>query len=121
VATSCVPLFSGLLRSLELLESVGTVEARLELIRQRSQQLWQGLQEIPGVRTLLEVPPAAGLVSFVVDGHHPETLVKALGRQGTWIRSLENPACLRACTHLTTTAEEVNRLLEMLANAVAYC
>ena len=121
VATSCVPLFGGLLRSLALLESVGTVQDRLEQIRQRSHQLWQGLQEIQGVRTLLPQPPGAGLVSFVVEGRLPGDVVRELGRQGLWIRSLENPACLRACTHVTTTGEEVNQLLEALRIAKACC
>lgn len=121
VATSCVPLYGGLLRSLELLETVGTVEARLELIRQRSLQLWQGLQEIQGVRTLLQLPPGAGLVSFVVKGRLPGDVVRELGRQGLWIRSLENPECLRACTHVTTTEEEVDRLLTSLGIAKACC
>lgn len=48
-------------------------------------------------------------------GHRPEAVVRALGDQGLWIRSLDDPRCLRACVHVTTTCEEIERLLEALA------
>ncbi len=120
VATSCTPLFAGLDRSLHLLEAEGDAQARLGAIRRRSTQLWQGLQRIAGVRTLLEVPPPAGLVSFTVERPtgeplDPAAIVKRLGNQGTWLRTLESPACIRACTHLVSKAEEVERLLAQLA------
>jgi L-cysteine/cystine lyase len=115
VATSCAPLHSGLTTSLELLEGEGSEAERLVHIRARSSQLWQGLQSLPGIRTLLPEPPPAGLVSFQVDDTSPQSLVTRLGEQGLWIRSLDDPACLRACTHITTTAEEVERLLDAVA------
>jgi L-cysteine/cystine lyase len=120
VATSCTPLFAGLDSSLQLLEAEGDAGARLEVIRQRSHQLWEGLQRIGGVRTLLTVPPPAGLVSFTLAGGSgepldPATVVKRLGERGTWLRTLESPRCVRACTHLVSTAEEVEILLVQLA------
>ena len=119
VATSCTPLFAGLNHSLQLLEAEGETEARLMAIRERSVQLWQGLQRLAGVRTLLEVPPPVGLVSFTMAGPtgttmDPAAIVKRLGDQGTWLRTLESPACIRACTHLVSTADEVERLLAQL-------
>jgi L-cysteine/cystine lyase len=123
VATSCVPLCSGLACSLELLAAEGTPAERLERIRAGSHQLWHGLQQLPGVRTLLLEPPPAGLVSFVLQpGHaagsadrvnHP-AVVQALGEQGFWIRNLDDPDCLRACTHITSTPDEIEALLEAL-------
>ncbi len=120
VATSCTPLFAGLNRSLELLEAEGDAQVRLAMIRERSGQLWLGLQRIPGVSTLLQVPPPAGLVSFTMRGPggeplDPATVVDRLGSQGTWLRTLESPACIRACTHLVTTAAEVEQLLDQLS------
>ena len=120
VATSCVPLQAGLNCSLALLESEGDAGARLARIRERSGQLWLGLQRLPGARPLLEAPPPAGLVSFTLvrsDGTaiDPAVIVRALGKQGIWLRSLPDPACVRACTHLTTTEEEVERLVAALA------
>ena len=42
-----------------------------------------------------------------------------LGGQAIWLRSLDDPHCLRACTHITTTAAEVETLLGALAEALA--
>jgi L-cysteine/cystine lyase len=80
--------------------------------------VWEGLQAIPGVAALLQVPPPAGLVSFTVEGSPnagaPEAVVQALGKQGIWLRTLDDPHCVRACTHITTTAAEIEQLLEAL-------
>jgi len=117
VATSCVPLLAGLASSIDLLAAVGSSETRLARIREGSAQLWQGLQEIPGLETLLQEPPPAGLVSFRLSGHgapSPEAVVAQLGEQAIWLRSLDDPHCLRACTHITTTAAEVGLLLGAL-------
>ena len=117
VATSCVPLLAGLASSMDLLAAVGSPEIRLTQIRERSDQLWRGLQEITGLQTLLQEPPPAGLVSFQFSasgGPSPEAVVAQLGQQAIWLRSLDDPHCLRACTHITTTAEEVERLLAAL-------
>jgi L-cysteine/cystine lyase len=119
VATSCTPLFAGLDRSLALLANEGSAEERLARIRHRSGRLWQGLQHLPGVRTLLEVPPPAGLVSFTLAGLEPALVVKRLGERGIWLRKLDDPLCLRACTHITTTDEEVDQLLAALAELIA--
>jgi L-cysteine/cystine lyase len=141
VATSCTPLFAGLDQSLRLLESEGTSEERLERIRARSAQLWRGLGAIPGLTPLLMAEPPAGLVSFAVTpgtgaatdaGQTPvdgdlsahtalgseasQALVQALGDRGFWLRTLADPPCVRACTHVTTTEAEVNQLLDVLRN-----
>jgi len=117
VATSCVPLLAGLASSMDLLALEGSPESRLVLIRERSGQLWQGLQAITGLQTLLLEPPPAGLVSFTLTGNgapSPEAVVAQLGEQAIWLRSLDDPHCLRACTHITTSAEEVVMLLAAL-------
>ena len=121
VATSCTPLLAGLDHSLQLLEAEGGEEERLERIRVRSAELWRGLQDLPTARTLLPSPPPAGLVSFTLhrpDGSAiaPPAVVRGLGERGIWLRSLPDPTCLRACTHLTTTDEEVERLLLALSD-----
>jgi L-cysteine/cystine lyase len=122
VATSCVPLLAGLATSMDLLAAEGSAEARLAQIHERSGQLWQGLQAISGLETLLQAPPPAGLVSFKLTGSgapSPEAVVAQLGSQAIWLRSLDDPHCLRACIHITTTAAEVERLLGALAEARA--
>ncbi|MFZ9714344.1 MAG: aminotransferase class V-fold PLP-dependent enzyme [Vulcanococcus sp.] len=114
VATSCVPLMSGLSTSLELLAAEGDAASRLETIRQRSEQLWQGLQRNRAIRTLLPEAPPAGLVSYVLNGQNSAAVVERLGQAGLWIRRLDAPDCLRACTHITTTAAEIEALLAAL-------
>ncbi len=114
VATSCVPLMRGLLTSLELLEAEGDAASRLQSIRQRSGQLWEGLNKRGDVQTLLPEPPPAGLVSFVLTGQDSAAVVERLGKAGLWIRRLDDPDCLRACTHITTTPAEVEALLNAL-------
>jgi L-cysteine/cystine lyase len=118
VATSCSPLMAGLDRSLQLLEAEGSAAERLARIQAGSRRLWQGLQHIDGYGTLLEVPPPAGLVSFTIassaPASTPEAVVQALGEQGIWVRTLDDPSCVRACTHLTTTEAEIDHLLEAL-------
>ncbi|MEY3544522.1 MAG: hypothetical protein RLZZ247_679 [Cyanobacteriota bacterium] len=114
VATSCVPLCSGLATSLELLAQAGTPTDRIEQIRAGSRQLWRGLQPIQGIRTLLPEPPPAGLVSFTLEGQPSSAVVERLGAQGIWIRRLDDPDCLRACTHITTTDLDITALLDAL-------
>ena len=116
VATSCIPLFAGLQCSLSLLEAEGSSDERLGTITHLSGQLWEGLQGIPAARTLLQAPPPTGLVSFTLEGTKPEAVVRQLGAQGIWVRSLDHPHCLRACTHISTTSEEIALLLEALRN-----
>jgi L-cysteine/cystine lyase len=124
VATSCTPLFAGLDTSLRLLEEEGDAAGRLATIRARSLRLWRGLGQLPGAEPLLVVEPPAGLVSFRLFARNggeipPERVVRELGRGRLWLRTLAEPACVRACTHLTTTDEEVDRLLAALADLVA--
>ena len=119
VATSCAPLCSGLSSSLALLANEGTAEQRLQRIQIASDELWQGLQAIPGIRTLLPEPPPAGLVSFTLEERSTTTTVETLGAEGLWIRRLDDPDCLRACTHITTTSQEIHQLLDALQKITA--
>ncbi|MEY3462885.1 MAG: Isopenicillin epimerase [Cyanobacteriota bacterium] len=117
VATSCIPLMAGLDCSLQLLEAEGTAAARLERIRLLATTLWRDLQELPGLTTVLREPPPAGLVSFQLPGRAIEagTVVTRLGEQRIWIRSLDEPPCLRACTHITSCEAEIDQLRLALA------
>ena len=111
VATSCLPLLAGLRSSLHLLANEGTEIERLKKIQAWSSQFWNGLQSLKGVSSILEAPPPAGLVSFTLNQiTSPQEVVKILGNQGLWIRDLEDPACLRACFHITSVSEEIKML-----------
>ena len=117
VATSCVPLYAGLEQSLLLLDAEGTAEQRLGRIQQQSNKLWQGLQAMSTATPLLEVPPPAGLVSFQLGNEPPEAVVERLGQRDIWLRSLDDPHCLRACAHISTRDDEIDQLLAALANS----
>ncbi len=113
IATSCVPLLAGLRCSLELLRKEGSEIERLINIQRSSLKLWNGLNSLKDVITILEGSPPAGLISFSLSqDNHPRTIVKALGRKGIWIRNLEDPNCLRACVHITTHEDEIKALIE---------
>ena len=117
VATSCIPLGAGLRQSLQLLQDCGNASQRQERICELSSRLWHGLQQIPGVEPLLqEGPPSSGLISFQVAHQDPNQLVDSLANSGFQLRSLDNPVCLRACTHITSTETEIDLLIEHLAN-----
>ena len=120
VATSCVPLLAGLRTSLELLEQEGSTDERLATIQDLSAKLWHQLAELPGVSPLLEGAPPAGLVSFqlhpTLKPIAPTAVVKQLGEQNLWIRDLASPKCLRACTHISTTEEELRALTNRISN-----
>jgi L-cysteine/cystine lyase len=141
VATSCLPLCSGLATALELLAAEGSPEARLAGIRAASGQLWQGLQAIAGIRTVLSEPPTAGLVSFALQSAESSGLdagcppgstpgqgltakhaavVRRLAERNIWIRQLDDPDSLRACTHITTTGAEIDQFLAALTEAVSF-
>ena len=120
VATSCVPLGAGLLRSLQLLDELGTAMERQQRITALSSQLWHGLQDLAQYRTVVqEGPPASGLVSFQCDALSPEAVVDGLADQGYQLRSLADPQCVRACTHVFTTTAEVEGLLGALEGLVS--
>ncbi|KZR89919.1 aminotransferase class V-fold PLP-dependent enzyme [Synechococcus sp. MIT S9508] len=118
VATSCVPLMAGLRCSLDLLEQEGSEDKRLGQIRILSEQLWRELKSIPGVSPLLDGPPPAGLVSFQMrseaTGATPAEVVKSLGGQQLWIRDLADPVCLRACTHICTSQNDIAQLTDQI-------
>ena len=120
VATSCVPLLAGLRCSIDLLEQEGNAARRLQRIQTLSGGLWEGLSALPGVTPLLSGPPPAGLVSFQLsNGPAPATIVNQFGQQAVWIRHLDDPLCLRACTHICTTEEEVQALIMAVRNTTS--
>ena len=98
------------------MENAGSAQQRWNHIRSLSGKIWQALQGLEAVKPLLDVPPASGLVSFQIIGDvSPPEHVKQLGTQGLWIRDLADPSCLRACTHITTTDDDINALVAAIS------
>ncbi len=112
VATSCVPLLAGLRCSLELLEKESNEIERLEKIQYLSTVLWTELLNLNKAKPILKGPPPTGLVSFsVLQRNSTKKIVKLLGKENLWIRDIEDPVCLRACLHVTSTSEEIFSLV----------
>ena len=107
---------AGLRSSLQLLENEGSAPQRWDRIQNLSSKLWQALQGLASVTTLLDVAPTSGLVSFQINCDVPPAEhVKQLGAQGLWIRDLADPSCLRACTHISTTDDDINALVAAIS------
>ncbi len=85
------------------MEAEGEAQVRLRAIQRRSESLWKGLRPLAGISTLLQEPPAAGLVSITAhwangDLIDPAWIVGRMGEQGIWLRTIYDPACVRART-----------------------
>ncbi len=115
IATSCIPLLAGLRSSLDLIEEECSEEVRIQQICLLSNQFWEYINDSDCFSTILKIRPNSGLVSFTSkDNKSPAKLTSLLGKKKIWIRSLESPLCMRACFHITTTAQEIEKLIECL-------
>ncbi|MGK7876554.1 MAG: aminotransferase class V-fold PLP-dependent enzyme [Xenococcaceae cyanobacterium] len=115
VATSPYPLYEGLRGAIATHQQWGTPEKRYQQICQLSKYLWQGLSQVEGINCLRTSPPEAGLVSFRVKGNKsPEKLVQSLEQQGFLLRTIADPACIRACVHYFTLPAEIEQLVEAI-------
>ncbi len=114
VATSAYPLMAGLSEAIALHDRWASPQQRLQQIQQKSLYLWQRLSELPYINCLNSSPPAAGLVSFQVNGiPHPQ-FVKLLEQQNCFIRTIRFPECVRACVHYFTLPTEIDRLVDVV-------
>ncbi len=111
-----VPSALGMASAIDLQETIGTrnIEAR---VRQLSERLRAGLQEIPGVKLWTSADPrlSAGLTLFSIHDLPMEQIVKGImERDRIYIRTMTtgNLNAVRASTHLYNTPEEVDRLLD---------
>jgi L-cysteine/cystine lyase len=119
VATSAYPQYEGLRAAIAVHRQWATPEKRYEQIAQMSGYLWQLLSEIEGIQCLRQSPPESGLVSFQMRGERsPQKLVQELERQGFYLRSIADPACIRACVHYLTTSTEIEQLAAALRKMI---
>ncbi|HEY9630718.1 MAG TPA: aminotransferase class V-fold PLP-dependent enzyme [Coleofasciculaceae cyanobacterium] len=117
VATSDYPLLSGLQAAIALQNEWGSATERYQRIRELSLYLWQQLANLPNITCLRTAAPEAGLVSFKVDregnGIHSR-LVQELEQQSIFLRTIQDPDCVRACIHYLTLESEIDRLVEAI-------
>ena len=107
VGTTSPAPYVALAEAIETMESIGlgTIEARVERLTDR---LKAGL----GDRLLSPEGYESGLVTFAAED--PEGTVERLGQEGIVVRSLPHPDAVRASIHAFNTAEEIDRLLDVL-------
>jgi L-cysteine/cystine lyase len=119
VATAAYPLYAGLQRSLTLHQQWGTSQERYQKICELSLYLWQRLSELSQVFCLRKHPPESGLVSFqLANTISYKDIVYALEERKIFLRKVTNPDCLRACVHYFTEREEIDQLVENLAQII---
>lgn len=114
VSTVAWPLFIGWKTAIELHDQQGPVQERHQRQLQKSRSLWERLGQIPGVTCLNPDPPGSGLVGFTIEGQEPGSVESALAEQKILIRSMSEPACLRASVHYLTTEQELDRVVEAI-------
>jgi selenocysteine lyase/cysteine desulfurase len=104
LTTTPVAVYRGLEVAIETIEAVG-----VETIRDRIERLTGRLKSgIDGDRLLSPRAYESGLVS--VDVADPEGAVDRLREAGIVVRSIPEPACVRASVHAFNTEAEVDRL-----------
>jgi selenocysteine lyase/cysteine desulfurase len=98
-------------------EAIETVsDVGVDRIESRIHQLASRLTEqVPSERLLSPATPESGLVTISVDD--PETTVERLASEGIVVRSLPEPAALRASIHAVNTETDVDRLADSLRQA----
>lgn len=120
----------GLAAAMDYLDGIG-----LDVIQSHGEALtrlaWEGLRELPGVRLLGPASPRAALVAFSLASAHPHDLVEFVNTQGVALRGghhctqplmkrFKVPGTSRASFYFYNTPEEVQRLLEVLREAIRF-
>jgi cysteine desulfurase / selenocysteine lyase len=118
----------GLGRAIQYLQKIGMESARAhELLLTRLAH--EQLSDIPGLKILGPSPERkGGIVTFSIDGIHPDDVAKALDLQGIAVRSghhcamplherLGLTASTRASFYVYNTPEEVSRLAHGIQEA----
>ena len=112
IATSCVPLLTGLRESLFLFEEDINYKDKNKIISALSNKLWLGLSEFKNLELALNYPLKNGIVTFninkIIDKNE---FVKKLGLKNIWIRVIEDPKWFRVCIHQITDEKEIESLL----------
>ncbi|MCS6960137.1 MAG: aminotransferase class V-fold PLP-dependent enzyme [Pseudanabaenaceae cyanobacterium SKYGB_i_bin29] len=116
VASSAYPLLGALRLALELANQGGTTTERYQRIGQNAQHLWARLTSLPGINTVCASPPRSGLVPFQVANFSPLALSRLLEEKyRICLRSIPHPPALRASVSYSTSPEDIEQLVAVLA------
>jgi L-cysteine/cystine lyase len=114
IATSAVPLYSGLREAIAVHSQFASAEERYRMICDRSAYLWQRLANLSNVTCLKTSPPEAGLVSFQISNEKHRALVQFLEEKTCFVRTILNPNCVRACVHYFTAQSEMDEFIDLI-------
>ncbi len=119
IATSCIPLLSGLRESISLIEKDLNGLIKQKLITSMSNKLWNHLNQIEGVSLIMKRPIKNGIISFDIKNiNDKNNFVHKLGLKNIWIRVIEDPQWFRVCIHQMTTQDEIELLVEEIKNII---
>ena len=119
----------GLGAAVDYIEGIGR-EAIFAHDRALTEQALAGLAELPGVR-VIGPKERGGLVGFVMEAAHPHDLTTFADRHGLALRGghhcnmplmkkLRLPGTTRASFYFYNTREEVDRMIEIMREALRY-
>ncbi len=89
-----------------------------ERIAEAQREARDALATIRGVSIVTPPGRQAGLVTFRVDGHEPETVSRELARAGINLRWLPHPSALRVSTGFYTDSPDIERLADGVRGAI---
>ena len=103
------------------------IEQEAELVR----RALSGLKQIPGLRLIGEPDDRASVISFLLDGSHPNDVGTLLDQQGIAVRSghhcnmplmtrLGIPGTVRASFSLYNNEDDVDALINGVAKAATF-
>ncbi len=119
IATSCIPLLTGLRQSISLIEKDCSGFKKHNLITSMSNKLWNHLKEIDKVNLIMNNPIQNGIVSFdIKDIDDKNNFVYKLGLKNIWIRVIEDPQWFRVCIHQMTTEDEIELLVDEIKSII---
>jgi len=119
IATSCIPLLTGLRQSISLIEKDCNGLKKHNLITSMSNKLWNHLNKIDKVNLIMNRPIQNGIVSFdIKEIDDKNNFVNKLGLKNIWIRVIEDPQWFRVCIHQMTTEDEIELLVDEIKSII---
>ena len=119
IATSCIPLLSGLRQSISLIDQDCKGFKKHNLITSMSNKLWDHLDEIDEVNLIMNRPLQNGIVSFDIKKiDDKNNFINKLGLKNIWIRVIEDPKWFRICIHQMTTEDEIELLVDEIKSII---
>ena len=119
IATSCIPLLSGLRESISIIEKDCNGYKKHNLITSMSNKLWNHLNELDEVNLIMNRPIQNGIVSFDIKKiNDKNNFVYKLGLKNIWIRVIEDPQWFRVCIHQMTTEDEIELLVDEIKSII---